>query len=52
MDITQARSNAIDQQIRPWGGLNYIANKRPSILGLSIFALLLRGISISAKAKF
>ncbi|HCJ78095.1 MAG TPA: protein-L-isoaspartate(D-aspartate) O-methyltransferase, partial [Gammaproteobacteria bacterium] len=25
MDITQARSNAIDQQIRPWGGLNYIA---------------------------
>ncbi len=26
MDITQARSNAIDQQIRPWGGLNYIAN--------------------------
>nr|MCS5591825.1 protein-L-isoaspartate O-methyltransferase [Gammaproteobacteria bacterium] len=26
MDTTQARSNAIDQQIRPWGGLNYIAN--------------------------
>ena len=26
MDITQARSNTIDQQIRPWGGLNYIAN--------------------------
>jgi len=26
MDTTQARSNTIDQQIRPWGGLNYIAN--------------------------
>ncbi len=26
MDITQARKNAIDNQIRPWGGLNYIAN--------------------------
>jgi len=26
MDITQARKNTIDQQIRPWGGLNYIAN--------------------------
>ncbi|MBT3195312.1 MAG: protein-L-isoaspartate O-methyltransferase [Candidatus Ruthia sp.] len=26
MDTTQARSNSIDQQIRPWGGLNYIAN--------------------------
>jgi protein-L-isoaspartate(D-aspartate) O-methyltransferase len=26
MDKTQARSNTIDQQIRPWGGLNYIAN--------------------------
>ena len=26
MDTTRARSNAIDQQIRPWGGLNYIAN--------------------------
>ena len=26
MNTTQARSNAIDQQIRPWGGLNYIAN--------------------------
>ncbi len=26
MDTTQARNNVIDQQIRPWGGLNYIAN--------------------------
>ena len=26
MDTTQARENAIDQQIRPWGGLSYIAN--------------------------
>ncbi len=26
MNITQARKNTIDQQIRPWGGLNYIAN--------------------------
>lgn len=26
MNTKQARSNAIDQQIRPWGGLNYIAN--------------------------
>ncbi|MDG2353740.1 MAG: protein-L-isoaspartate O-methyltransferase [Gammaproteobacteria bacterium] len=26
MNTTQARSNSIDQQIRPWGGLNYIAN--------------------------
>ncbi|SMN15203.1 Protein-L-isoaspartate O-methyltransferase [uncultured Candidatus Thioglobus sp.] len=26
MDISQARKNAIDNQIRPWGGLNYIAN--------------------------
>jgi len=26
MDITQARKNAIDNQIRPWGGLDYIAN--------------------------
>jgi len=26
MNTTQARSNTIDQQIRPWGGLNYIAN--------------------------
>ena len=26
MNIAQARKNTIDQQIRPWGGLNYIAN--------------------------
>ncbi len=26
MSIAQARKNTIDQQIRPWGGLNYIAN--------------------------
>lgn len=26
MDTTQARKNTIEQQIRPWGGLNYIAN--------------------------
>lgn len=26
MNTTQARENSIDQQIRPWGGLNYIAN--------------------------
>ncbi len=26
MDISQARKNTIDNQIRPWGGLNYIAN--------------------------
>ncbi|MDC9727074.1 MAG: protein-L-isoaspartate O-methyltransferase [Candidatus Thioglobus sp.] len=26
MDISQARKNAIDNQIRPWGGLDYIAN--------------------------
>lgn len=26
MNTIQARENAIDQQIRPWGGLNYIAN--------------------------
>ncbi len=26
MNTTQARKNTIDQQIRPWGGLNYIAN--------------------------
>ncbi|SHE21297.1 Protein-L-isoaspartate O-methyltransferase [Bathymodiolus brooksi thiotrophic gill symbiont] len=25
-NIQQARQNAIDSQIRPWGGLNYIAN--------------------------
>ena len=26
MNISQARKNAIDNQIRPWGGLDYIAN--------------------------
>ncbi|BAF61970.1 protein-L-isoaspartate O-methyltransferase family protein [Candidatus Vesicomyidisocius calyptogenae] len=26
MNIKQARKNVIEQQIRPWGGLNYIAN--------------------------
>jgi protein-L-isoaspartate(D-aspartate) O-methyltransferase len=26
MNTQQARKNAIDNQIRPWGGLNYIAN--------------------------
>lgn len=26
MNTTQARNNSINQQIRPWGGLNYIAN--------------------------
>ncbi|WP_428087952.1 protein-L-isoaspartate O-methyltransferase family protein [Candidatus Thioglobus sp.] len=26
MDTTQARKNVIDNQIRPWGGLDYIAN--------------------------
>lgn len=26
MDTNQARKNAIDNQIRPWGGLDYIAN--------------------------
>jgi protein-L-isoaspartate(D-aspartate) O-methyltransferase len=26
MDINQARKNSIDNQIRPWGGLDYIAN--------------------------
>ncbi|WPE16309.1 protein-L-isoaspartate O-methyltransferase [Candidatus Thioglobus autotrophicus] len=26
MDIKQARKNSIDNQIRPWGGLDYIAN--------------------------
>ncbi len=26
MNINQARKNAIDNQIRPWGGLDYIAN--------------------------
>ncbi len=26
MNTAQARKNAIEQQIRPWGGLNYIAN--------------------------
>ena len=26
MDIKQARRNSIDNQIRPWGGLDYIAN--------------------------
>jgi protein-L-isoaspartate(D-aspartate) O-methyltransferase len=26
MDIKQARKNTIDSQIRPWGGLNYVAN--------------------------
>ena len=26
MDIESARNNAIKQQLRPWGGLNYIAN--------------------------
>lgn len=26
MNTTQARRNVIDSQIRPWGGLNYIAN--------------------------
>lgn len=26
MDTTQARKNSIDSQIRPWGGLNYLAN--------------------------
>ncbi len=26
MNTTQARKNVIEQQIRPWGGLNYIAN--------------------------
>jgi len=25
-NIQQARKNVIEQQIRPWGGLNYIAN--------------------------
>jgi len=27
MDIKQARKNAIEQQIRPWGGLNVRANQ-------------------------
>jgi len=27
MDIKQARKNVIEQQIRPWGGLNVIANQ-------------------------
>ncbi|MBW5290124.1 MAG: Protein-L-isoaspartate O-methyltransferase [Candidatus Ruthia sp. Asou_11_S2] len=26
MNTSQARKNVIEQQIRPWGGLNYIAN--------------------------
>lgn len=26
MNTNQARNNTIDQQIRPWGGLNYLAN--------------------------
>lgn len=26
LDIQQARNNALNSQIRPWGGLNYIAN--------------------------
>ena len=26
MDIKQAKKNSIDNQIRPWGGLDYIAN--------------------------
>jgi protein-L-isoaspartate(D-aspartate) O-methyltransferase len=26
MNIEQARKNTIDSQIRPWGGLNYLAN--------------------------
>ncbi len=26
MNVQQARGNSIDQQIRPWGGLNHIAN--------------------------
>ena len=26
MNINQARKNSIDNQIRPWGGLDYIAN--------------------------
>ncbi len=26
MNIAQAKKNTIDQQIRPWGGLNYLAN--------------------------
>jgi len=27
MDITKARRNVIEQQIRPWGGLNLRANQ-------------------------
>jgi protein-L-isoaspartate(D-aspartate) O-methyltransferase len=27
MDIKQARKNVIEQQIRPWGGLNVVANQ-------------------------
>ena len=27
MDIKQARKNVIEQQIRPWGGLNVKANQ-------------------------
>jgi len=27
MDIKQARKNVIEQQVRPWGGLNVIANQ-------------------------
>ena len=27
MDIKQARKNVIEQQIRPWGGLNVRANQ-------------------------
>ena len=27
MDITKARRNVIDQQVRPWGGLNVRANQ-------------------------
>ena len=27
MDIKQARKNVIEQQIRPWGGLNIRANQ-------------------------
>ena len=37
MNINQARSNAIKQQIRPWGGLNYIANNALQAIPRELF---------------
>jgi protein-L-isoaspartate(D-aspartate) O-methyltransferase len=37
-NIQQARQNAIDSQIRPWGGLNYIANNALRDIPREVFA--------------